>query len=150
MAPFYICLKDGGIMAENENRNKPVSGQNMEGFKANIDKRFITAAAMSAALQTKLGVDDKAKSAATADKAAQDADGNDIPSTYAKKNEIPTVPDMSGYLKDSDLPVLTDTEIDASFAAADATVEELMNTHGVFVGTTAPDPTKYTLWIKPL
>lgn len=80
-------------------------------------------------------------------KSVQDSDGNVIVDTYVKKNEIPTIPDMSDYIKDSELPILTDDEINASFEAADATIEELTNTHGVYVGATEPDINKYTLWI---
>lgn len=141
-------------MAEDVNLTKPVSGKNMQDFKANMDGAFVTQKAMTAALQLKLGVNDKAKSAAAADsattagsatKAAQDGEGNNIAETYATKKEVP---DTSTFLKDADLPVFTDAEVDAAFTASDAKIDDLTGLHGVYVGSEEPSTKNFSLWIK--
>lgn len=58
-------------MADNENLSKAVNGQNIQLFKNNLDKTYVTQQAMVSGLATKLGINDKAKSAGTADSAQQ-------------------------------------------------------------------------------
>lgn len=76
---------------------------------------------------------------------------------YAKKTELPTVPSKtsqltndSGYIKDTDVPLMSDADVQASFDDANAQIDDLLGLHGVYVGTEAPASKNFSLWIKPI